>query len=121
MKQKRITATVFGGQDDEQPSAYSDVRSDWANRPGVALPARFLGMRPLVRVSRGRRFVVCPIVDVGPWNTRDRYWLTGKRPQAESGVDLTGRHTNKAGIDLTVAAARAIGLEEKGLVDWDFA
>jgi hypothetical protein len=47
--------------------------------------------------------VVCDVVDVGPWNTRDPYWETGSRPQAETGTDMMTppRHTNKAGIDLT--------------------
>jgi hypothetical protein len=64
--------------------------------------------------------VNCDIVDVGPWNTNDPYWQTGARPQAESGTDTTGRKTNKAGIDLTLAAAQAINLDGKGLVDWEF-
>lgn len=115
-----ITATVFGGPGDEQPTAYSDVRAGWANRPGVALPYRFPGVRPMVTVSRNGKTVDCPVIDVGPWNTKDPYWLTGTRPQAESGTDLTGRRTNLAGIDLTPEAARIIDLPGKGLVDWKF-
>ena len=62
----------------------------------------------------------CAIVDVGPWNTNDPYWQTGARPHAESGTDMTGRKTNRAGIDLTLAAAKALQIDGKGLVDWDF-
>jgi hypothetical protein len=64
--------------------------------------------------------LVLPIVDVGPWNTDDPYWTLGARPQAESGIDHSGRKTNKAGIDLTPAAARALGIPGKALVDWEF-
>jgi hypothetical protein len=64
--------------------------------------------------------VDCDIVDVGPWNTDDPYWETGERPQAETGTDRRGRRTNLAGIDLTPAAAQAIGIPGKGKVDWEF-
>lgn len=113
-----ITATVFGGADDPQASAYGG-RVD-PGRPSVALPFRFVGARPQVRVWRGGRSVVCDVVDVGPWNTRDPYWLAGSRPQAETGTDTSGRSTNRAGIDLTPAAAQAIGLDGKGAIDWEF-
>jgi hypothetical protein len=116
-----ITATVFGGDDDAQPSAYADVKPGWPKRPGVALPARFNALpRPKVRVACGSKSVDCEIVDVGPWNTKDPYWATGNRPQAESGTDLRGRHTNLAGIDLTPAAAAVLGIDGKGVVDWQF-
>jgi uncharacterized protein (TIGR02594 family) len=117
--QSNITATVFGGQ----KSAYGPPIDD--NKPGVALPFRFTGDRPRVRVSRSGQSVDCDIVDIGPWNINDPYWTTGARPQAESGTDMgqtsSGpRHTNKAGIDLTAAAAKAIGIDGKGLCDWSF-
>ena len=116
--QSGITATVFGGQ----KSAYGPPIDD--SKPGVALPFRFTGTRPQVRVTgkSSRQSVVCDIVDVGPWNIDDPYWTTGARPQAESGTDLMNppRHTSKAGIDLTVAAAKAIQIDGKGLVDWQF-
>lgn len=114
-----ITATVFGGAADRNVSAYDGhVITD--QELGVALPYRFTGTRPKVRVYAGGKFVECPIVDVGPWNTSDPYWSGSGRPQAESGRDKTGRVTNRAGIDLTPAAARAIGIAGKGTVDWEF-
>jgi hypothetical protein len=119
-KKFNVTGTVFGGPKDEQPVAYSDVASGWANRPGVALPFRFKGQRPTVIVSANGKTVTCQIVDVGPWNTNDPYWMTGGRPQAESGTDMSRRPTNHAGIDLTPAAANAIGLDGKGQVVWFF-
>jgi uncharacterized protein (TIGR02594 family) len=111
-----ITATVF----EDAQVAYSNVAPGWNSRPGVALPGRFSGVRPKVRVTHRGKSVVCDIVDVGPWNTDDPYWRTRDRPQAETGTDRRGRKTNKAGIDLTPAAADAIDLPGKGLVDWEF-
>jgi hypothetical protein len=113
-----ITATVFGGPDDPQMSAYGGAVNGAA--PGVALPNRLTGKRLQVRVTHAGKSVVCAVVDVGPWNTADPYWLTGARPQAESGYDTRGRKTNGAGIDLTPAAADAIELPGKGLVEWEF-
>lgn len=121
--QTGITATVFGGP----TSAYDGGKPISETVPGVALPARFEGVRPHVRVTNNAngKSVDCEICDVGPWNgitkeRSDRYWETGTRPQAESGTDLNGRHTNKAGIDLNAPAAKAIGIEGKGLVSWSF-
>jgi uncharacterized protein (TIGR02594 family) len=115
-RQTNITATMFGGP----KSAYGGPIDD--NRPGCALPHRFVGERPQVKVTAKRSGVsiVCDIVDVGPWNINDPYWTTGARPQAETRTDMTGRHTNGAGIDLTLAAAKALQIDGKGLVDWEF-
>jgi uncharacterized protein (TIGR02594 family) len=114
-----ITATVFGGAADKNTSAYDGhVITD--TEFGVALPARIPGVRPKVRVWKDGKCVDCDIVDVGPWNTNDPYWQTGSRPQAESGVDMRGRPTNHAGIDLTPATAKAIGVDGKGVVEWEF-
>jgi uncharacterized protein (TIGR02594 family) len=120
-KKFTVTATVFGQAGDGQDQiAYADVKPGWPNRPGVALPFRFAGTRPRVHVWGPKGDVVCEIVDVGPWNTHDPYWQTGSRPQAESGADAGGRHTNGAGIDLTPAAAAAVGIPGKGQVSWAF-
>jgi hypothetical protein len=114
-----ITATVFGGKGDQQSVAYADVSPGWPQRPGCALPALFSGSRPRVRAFSGARTVEMDIVDVGPWNINDPYWVTGGRPQAESGTDRRGRKTNKAGIDLTPAAAAALGIDGMGVIDWE--
>lgn len=115
-KQTRIIATMFGGE----ACAYGGVIDDAGL--GVALPFRFVGTRPMVRVTNVKTGVSidCAIVDVGPWNTNDPYWQTGARPQAESGTDSRGRRTNGAGIDLTFGAAKALQIDGKGLVDWEF-
>lgn len=117
-----IIATVFGGHvDPGELSAYTGRVIDDVVL-GVALPCRLVGNRPKVRVFNfnGAKSVVAEIVDVGPWNTVDAYWEAGKRPQSETGVDLRGRRTNRAGIDLTPALAKALGINGLGLVDWEF-
>jgi uncharacterized protein (TIGR02594 family) len=114
--QTNIVATFFRGP----KSAYGGPIDD--NSLGVALPLHFTGARPKVRVTGVKSGVSidCDIVDVGPWNTNDPYWQTGTRPEAETGTDKSGRPTNGAGIDLTLAAARAVGIDGKGLVNWSF-
>ena len=117
-----ITATVFGGASEFKRSDYDGhVITD--DELGVALPFRFGGTRPTVRVFNpvNGASALCDIVDVGPWNGNDPYWETGGRPQAESGVAQDGRRTNLAGIDLTPAAARQLGIDGKGEVQWEFA
>jgi hypothetical protein len=113
---------VFGGAAEFKRSAYDNhVITD--DELGVALPFRFGGTPPTVRVFNPANgaSVVCDIVDVGPWNSNDPYWQTGARPQAESGVAQDGSRTNLAGIDLTPAAARQLGIDGKGEVQWEFA
>jgi hypothetical protein len=115
-----ITATVFGGSGDPNHSRYDNhLIND--SELGVALPYHFPNPVPKVICYVNGKSVVCDIVDVGPWNTNDPYWQTGARPQAETGTDMSGRHTNFAGIDLTPAAARSLGIDGKGKVDWEFA
>jgi len=113
-----IIATVFGGNADYETSAYTGHRID-DTILGVALPAHMPGAE--VRAFANGKSVVADVVDIGPWNTNDPYWEAHARPQAESGTDMRGRHTNKAGIDLTPATARALGIDGKGVVDWEFA
>jgi len=114
-----IVATVFGGAKDFETSAYDGKRID-DTVLGVALPFHFAEPRPKVRVRNGSKSVVADVVDIGPWNTNDPYWQAEKRPQAENGIDMRGRRTNKAGIDLTPATARTLGIDGKGVVDWEF-
>ena len=102
----------------------------------AALPHRKLkfGSRPKVSIRRihGRKRVTPRIKEVGPWNTYDNYWASGEhrtmwknlprcRPEAEAayynnynkGEDEYGRKvTNPAGVDLTPAVARELGLRK---------
>ncbi len=98
----------------------------------AALPHRTLkfGSRPEVPIKRGKRTVRPRIKEVGPWNTYDNYWQTGSKrtmwknlprctPEAKAafysnyngGKDEFGREVlNPAGVDLTPAVARRLGL-----------
>lgn len=119
--QKGITATVFGGSSDRNTSAY-DGHLITDSEIGFALPFHFPKPLPMISaMGPNGRTVTGPPVDVGPWNTNDPYWTTGNRPQAETGTDMHGRRTNLAGIDLTPATAKALGINGKGKVDWWFA
>jgi hypothetical protein len=118
-----IIATEFGGAGDEQPSAYADVKPGWPNRPGVALPYRFIGARPPVRVWRNSKSVDCDIVDVGPHHTSDAYWLQNRRPLAED--EMRQGKGNGAGIDLTPPVMTALGVPGKPgtrttVLSWEF-
>lgn len=123
---KNIEATMF----QDKQVAYQDVKSGWNYRPGVALPARFpSGPRPRVKVTNraNGKSVVCDIIDVGPHNIRDAYWLKpGSRPLVETQFAARSPAQNgkvprnKAAIDLTPEADRAIGLDGKGIVSWEF-
>jgi hypothetical protein len=120
--QRDIVATVFGGKKDPNRSAYDNhLIND--QEYGVALPFRFVGddrAQVLVINPANDKSVICEIVDVGPWNINDAYWLTGERPQAESGKDASGRKTNGAGIDVTPAVDRLLELKGKAKVHWAF-
>ncbi len=100
----------------------------------AALPHRELkfGNRPEVPIIRGKRSIRPRIKEVGPWNTYDNYWRSGKNrdmwkdlrrcvPEARAafynnynrGKDEFGREVlNPAGVDLTPTAARRLGLDK---------
>jgi N-acetylmuramoyl-L-alanine amidase len=121
-----ITATEFGGAGDEQEGAYGG----WIdpNKPGLSFPYKWRdGPRPRI-VARGPAGEAeIPVVDVGPWNTNDpAYVIDGERPMAEEQYEnrTTAQNgmipTNDAGIDLTPAAARLLGISGKGKVSWRY-
>ena len=116
-----IVCTVFGGTDDPNNSAY-DEHFITDTELGCALPYKWRDSPPprvCVINAENNKQVYCDVVDVGPWNTDDEAYVLGSaRPQAESGVDTSGRTTNLAGIDLTPGAAKAIGLDGKGVAHW---
>lgn len=61
------------------------------------------------------------VLDVGPWNENDdAYVFGGSRPQAESGLSVSGKGTNGAGIDLGEYVWKQLGMTDNGLVDWEF-
>jgi hypothetical protein len=90
--------------------------------PFVALPStralnRFIRIQnPLNGIGR-----FAMVLDVGPWNTHDDgYVFGGDRPQAESGVDMSGRPTNGAGIDLGEKIWLQLGMKGNTNVLWEF-
>lgn len=90
--------------------------------PFVALPA-VKALRTFVRVTNPSNGFSCfaIVLDVGPWNEHDdAYVFSGARPQAESGIDTRGRHTNGAGIDLSEAVWKALGMKGNTNVSWNF-
>jgi N-acetylmuramoyl-L-alanine amidase len=120
--QTEITASVFGGASDYNTSAYDPNKVLNDTDLYIALPDRFEGERPLVRVYNRETGIsaTAEIWDVGPWNTDDPYWDKGTRPQAESGTDMQGDETNGAGIDLSPALAKILKVDGMGIVDWEF-
>jgi hypothetical protein len=129
--QSNIICSVFGGGEDANNSAYEPYDEITDSEISCALPWRFEGVRPRVIVLNIDTdvYTVCEIRDVGPWLTDDDYWNTGERPLAETCYRTDtplphgpneGRIPNGAGIDITPAAAKAIGLEGMGQVSWAF-
>ena len=88
----------------------------------VALPShKALGMFvEVTNILNGRR-TLAQVLDVGPFNEDDDdYVFGGARPKAESGVSVSGKGTNKAGIDLGEAVWRALGMTDNTDVSWQF-
>lgn len=93
-----------------------------ARVPFVALPSTRALYRAVI-VYNPANGLLCEalVLDVGPWNTHDDDYVFGPaRPQAETGTDLFGRPTNKAGIDLGEYVFKALKLEDNGNVVWQF-
>jgi hypothetical protein len=103
----------------------------------VALPHRRLkfngGYKVFIRPVNGGRRDRPPVKEVGPWNTYDDYWRRGHNrdmwrslprcvPEAQAayfdnfnkGEDEFGRKVrNPAGVDLTLAAAKRLGIKDR--------
>jgi hypothetical protein len=129
--QSDIKCSVFGGAKDPNDSAYPPYDKITDTEISCALPWRFEGTRPLVLVHNLATGLdaLCEIRDLGPWLTDDPYWNLGTRPLAETCfLEKTplprgpnqGVIPNGAGIDITPAAAKSIGLSGMGEVDWCF-
>jgi hypothetical protein len=90
--------------------------------PFVALPStNALGR--LVKLTNLANSKACYafVLDVGPWNTADdAYVFGGQRPAAESGMSVSGRGTNGAGIDLGEKVWSLLGMADNSNVEWDF-
>lgn len=88
--------------------------------PFVALPD-WHALHRFVRLRYQQQSVLAIVLDVGPWNIDDaEYVFGGARPQAESGIDKSGRVTNHAGIDLSEYIWHQLHLADNVLLDWEF-
>ncbi len=92
----------------------------------VALPDENLKGKKVEIEVNGVTLVV-DVGDVGPWNGghsrkgtdfNDPYWNDNQRPQAECGKDKRDRKTNKAGIDISAALAKKLGLKGNVRLRW---
>lgn len=90
--------------------------------PFVALPsAKALRRAVTVRNPATGVTVEAMVLDVGPFNEHDdAYVFGGARPQAESGVSVSGKGTNGAGIDLGEYVWNALGMKDNTDVEWEF-
>ena len=100
----------------------------------IALPSRKALMKKVyIRYRKTGKVVKVTVVDVGPWNIDDPYWIKdGGRPEAEinSGKFYSKgyKKTNLAGIDLAyepwvrlgVSRSRAYSGNFSAYVDWWF-
>jgi rare lipoprotein A (peptidoglycan hydrolase) len=88
----------------------------------VALPSvKALGRHVRVTNPKNGRSVIAQVLDVGPWNEMDDNYVFGQsRPAAESGISVSGKGTNKAGIDLGEFVWKALGLTDNAEVEWTF-
>jgi N-acetylmuramoyl-L-alanine amidase len=131
--QSNIYATKFGGDLDEEPSAYPPYDMLGDTELYVALPANIADEATRqrgVRVYYYGESAVGKIRDKGPWMIDDPYWETGTRPIAEtcfengtplpSGPNEGRVPTQPAGIDLSPAMYEALGMTDDGPVDWEF-
>lgn len=126
---QNIVCSVFGGASDPNDSAYAPYDPITDQELSCALPWKWTSDRPQVLVHNiaTDKDVVCTIRDVGPWLIDDEAYVLGnERPVAEpKGSTIPrgkhkGKTSNGAGIDLTPAAAKAIGLSGMGTVHWRF-
>lgn len=106
--------------------------------PFVALPStKALGKFVYLRNPKNGKLCYAVVLDVGPWNggkvrrffnatlnitdtDDDLYVFGGARPQSETGKDLRGRPTNKAGIDLGEKVWKDLGMVDNSEVEWEF-
>lgn len=104
----------------------------------VALPSpHALGRHIRILNPENGRTCIAQVLDVGPWNIKDDGYVFQRltantadflkmdkqltvRPQAESGIDLYGRKTNGAGIDLGENVWRSLGMKDNSKVSWEF-
>ena len=132
---KQVFKNIWGTSEEPQKIACKGLRGDWylrADDMGIALPSRKALMKKVyIRHCKTGKVALATVVDVGPWNISDPYWLKqGGRPEVETTkYDNWGRKSNLAGIDLAYAVWLSIGVPRataysgnySAYVDWWFA
>jgi hypothetical protein len=90
--------------------------------PFVALPStKALGRFLRVTNPATKKSAIAIVLDVGPWNEHDdAYVFFGARPAAECGTSVSGKGTNKAGIDLGEKVWQQLGMTGNTDVEWEF-
>jgi len=138
-----VSGSEFAEPGETQYSSYGPYDSNGngpvipPNVPAASLPGPVPpGTNVTITNPANGKSITVPVVDKGPWNTRDNYWNNGPcakstRPLAEQQY---ANHTkaqngkipsNPAGSDLTPATVNALGLPLDGPggtspVDWHF-
>jgi N-acetylmuramoyl-L-alanine amidase len=125
-----IICTVFGGSGDPNNSAYPPYDTITDKEVSCALPYKFTTPeRPIAEIYNPAtdKVAICEIRDVGPWMIDDVDYVMGiARPIAEPAGSIIphgkneGKTSNGAGIDVTPAAAKLLGISGKGTVHWRF-
>jgi len=109
----RVAATREGLVGNTTATGHVIQTDDWfCALPSTKALRRIVSIRPEGSVpgTIGFPVLTVPVLDVGPWNEHDDFYVFGTaRPQAESGTDTSGRTTNGSGIDLSDLVYRTLG------------
>jgi len=134
----RAFENIWATSEEPQRIACKGLRGDWylhADDLGCALPCRSTLMKKVaIRYRSTGKVVQATVVDVGPWNIDDPYWLkTEARPRVETNAGSVysrgwSKASNRAGIDLGYAVwfnlgvprEKAYGGNFSAYVDWWF-
>lgn len=132
-----IFNNIWGTSEEPQTIACKGLRGDWKLRSSdmaIALPSRKALMKKVyIRYRKTGKIVKATVVDVGPWNIDDPYWVKdGGRPEAETNTKKFYSRgyskTNLAGIDLAYEVWSRLGVSQRiaysgnfsAYVDWWF-
>jgi hypothetical protein len=135
-----ITTTTFGGCSNGKCADNKDsCNGSGGISTGCTAPSQYYAALPysaiplqchgninkcahiIVTNPKNNQTVTLAVVDTGPWNTQDApYILNGARPEAETGIDNTGRKTNKAGLDISPTAMKSLSGDDGSKFNWQF-
>ena len=127
--------SAYGPYDSQGRGPYMNDEDDYVSLPW-AVPGAGLYSDKRLKIRNSddhSKTVICTVADKGPWfngtDGNDNYVERGTRPLAES-LYLAGEPCpsgpnkgivpNGAGIDISPHAAKVIGIDGKGKVDWEW-